>query len=130
MSTFSRIFRTWIRLLALMLPPLFPWPSQKTVQKYSPPSFSSYPNTNVIIDCTEFFTETPTAMNAQVSTYSSYKRGNIFKALIGVSPNGLITFVSSLWGGQASDRYLTEQCGILDLIEQGDKVMADCGFEI
>ena len=47
MSTFSRIILTWIRLLALMLPLLFPWPSKKTVQKYSPPSFSSYPNTCV-----------------------------------------------------------------------------------
>ena len=32
-STFSRIFRTWIRLMAVMLPGLFPWPSRETIDK-------------------------------------------------------------------------------------------------
>ena len=64
-------------------------------------------------------------MNAQVYTYSSYKSANTFKALIGVSPQELVTYVSNLWGGRATDRAITENCGILDLIEPGDDVMAD-----
>ena len=38
-STFSRIFRTWIRLMAVMLPNLFPWPSRETIDRYAPPHF-------------------------------------------------------------------------------------------
>ena len=69
-------------------------------------------------------------MNAQVYTYSSYKSANTFKALSGVSPQGLVTYVSNLWGRRATDRAITENCGILDLIEPGDDVMADRGFGI
>ena len=115
--------------MAVMLPDLFPWP-RETIDKYAPPSFSSYPNTRVIIDCTEFYSERPTSVKAQVYTYSSYKSVNTFKALIGISPYGLVTYVSKLWGGRATDRAITENCGILDLIEPGDNVMAYRGFGI
>ena len=116
--------------MAVMLPDLFPWPSWETIDKYAPPSFSSYPNTCAIIDCTEFFSERPTSVHTQVYTYSSYKSANTFKALIRISPYGLVTYVSKLWGGRATDRAITENCGILDLIEPGDDVMADQRFGI
>ena len=63
-------------------------------------------------------------------TFSSYKNHNTFKALVGISPDGAITFVSSLYPGCISDKELTRKSGILDLLEEGDSVMADTGFEI
>ena len=51
------------------------------------------------------------------------------KALVGISPGGVITFVSELWGGRVSDGVITENCEILDLIEKETVcVMADRGF--
>ena len=57
---------------------------------------------------------------------------NTVKLCIGCAPNGLITFVSRLWGGRASDRHIIEQDGehFIPLLEENDIVMADKGFKI
>ena len=66
----------------------------------------------------------------QQMTFSSYKNDNTYKALIGISPSGAITFISKLFSGSISDKELTRQSGILDLLQPGDSVMADRGFDI
>ena len=63
-------------------------------------------------------------------TFSSHKNSNTFRALVGISPDGVITFVSSIYPGSISDKELTRQSGILDLLDCGNSVMADRGFDI
>jgi len=63
-------------------------------------------------------------------TYSSYKNHNTYKGLIGISPGGAITFVSQLFPGSITDKELTRKSGLLDMLESGDSVMADRGFDI
>ena len=41
-----------------------------------------------------------------------------------------MTFISDLYPGSISDKELTRRSGILDLLEGGDSVMADRGFDI
>jgi hypothetical protein len=50
--------------------------------------------------------------------------------LIGIAPQGVITFISKGWGGRVSDVYITENCGILDHAVAGDRILADRGFNI
>lgn len=38
-------------------------------------------------------------------------------------------FISNLWGGNVSDRYITEHCGFLDIVKPCDEVMADRFFD-
>ena len=63
-------------------------------------------------------------------TFSPYKNHNTFKALVGISPGGAVTFISKLFCGSISDRELTKRNGLLELLESGDTVMADRRFNI
>jgi len=89
-----------------------------------------YPATRVIVDATEVFVKIPALPEIQQMTFSSYKNHNTFKALVGISPGGVITFVSKLYPGSINDQMLTKKSGLLELLEKGDSVMADRGFII
>ena len=89
-----------------------------------------YPMTRVVLDATEIFIEKPSLPDVQQMTFSSYRNDNTFKALVGISPSGVITFVSDLYPGCISDKELTRRSGILGLLQRGDCVMADRGFDI
>lgn len=69
-------------------------------------------------------------MSTQKEAYSSYKHRHTFKALIGISPNAVITFVSILYPGSTSDKVITQQCGVLASMEAGDLILCDKGFLI
>ena len=129
--TVSKITCTWINFLYLKLKEIPLWPPRELVRANMPKQFKEqYPTTRVIIDATEIYTEQPHLPELHQMTFSNYKNDNTFKALIGISPDGAITFVSSLFPGSISDKALTTQSGILDLLQSGDSVMADRGFDI
>jgi hypothetical protein len=52
------------------------------------------------------------------------------KILIGITPQGTVCFVSKAWGGRTSDKYLTENSGILKNLLPGDLMLADRGFTV
>ena len=129
-TTVSSVFNTWIKFLAKELKALILWPSKDEIQASIPPSLSRYPNLRCTIDCTEIFIERPRHREIQALTWSDYKKHNTIKFLIGIAPNGTITYLSKAWGGRASDRHITLNDGFLDLIEPYDLILADRGFNI
>ncbi len=96
-----------------------------------PDKFKLYcPQVRVIIDCTEIRCEMLSSLSLQSETFSNYKHHTTFKGLIGIAPCGVITFVSKLYTGSISDIEITRQLQILQLLQPGDGVMADKGFQI
>ena len=83
------------------------------------------PNCVVIIDCFEILLDRPNNLLARAQTYSSYKHHNTVKYLIGITPQGTVSFISEGWGGRVSGKHLTEYCGFLDNLLPGDTVHAD-----
>ena len=107
------------------------FPARTLIKRHMPSQFKAkYPDTRIIIDCTEIYTETPSSLPVQSAVYSHYKHHHTLKGLVGISPSGVVTYMSDLYAGSTSDKEITRHCGLLELLEPGDAVMADKGFDI
>lgn len=130
-STVSRVTITWANYLFIIFSSINMWISKEKVQASMPHSFLRFaPNVRVILDCTEVALASASSLTLQSETFSAYKNRTTLKALIGVAPCGLVTFISPLYTGSISDKEITRNSGILPLLEPKDEVMADKGFLI
>ena len=111
-STASRIFLKVIDVMYTRLNPLIIWPDRKNLQETMPREFQQYfrKKVTVIIDCFELFIETPSNLKARTQTFSSYKHHNTIKYSRGITPQGVVSYISSGSGGRTSDKCLTENC--------------------
>ncbi|CAB4011932.1 Hypothetical predicted protein, partial [Paramuricea clavata] len=127
----SRIIITWILFLEKELSFLLHFPTLSELDGIQyPKAFRGIPDLRGIIDCTEFYIETPNRLPSQRSTYSTYKSRNTFKLLVSISPIAHFNFVSNLFSGSISDKEIIRQSGFLDKLQPGDAIMADKGFNI
>ncbi|XP_040064275.2 uncharacterized protein LOC120838419 [Ixodes scapularis] len=130
-TTVSTTVRKTTRVLAAFLKTAITWPSKDEVLHNLPVCFEKFSHVRVVLDCTEIPVGTPKCLRCRISTYFHYKKGHTIKYMVGVSPGGLVTYVSSGYGGRASDKAIFDQSGLVDMLLPGiDHIMVDKGFLI
>lgn len=136
----GRIFRAWINYMYFKFGEISLWPKRQIIIDNMPVGFrEDFPTVMVILDGTEIKIERPSSLRTQSQCYSDYKSATTLKGLVGVDPRGSFTFISMLFSGSISDKAITKDCGLLDLLKdllkagylnEGDGVMVDKGFLI
>ena len=131
--TATAIFRTWLSFMYFQLREMNLWLPKEIIEETMPSDFlRKFPQTRVILDATEIPLNKPKNISDQSSTWSNYKNKNTLKCIIGISPRGVVTYVSDTYGGSASDRQIIERSELLhkDMFVPGDSIMADRGIMV
>lgn len=126
----KKIISAAIDMLYVILKPMIPWPSKNEILCNMPKCFSNFKSTRIVIDCIEIPIMKPKTLSASIITYSHYKSTNTAKFMTGVTPAGLLSFVCQGYGGRVSDKFIFENSQLINLLEEGDAIMADKGFLI
>lgn len=98
LSIASKYFSFWIHsLYACLVPALICWPKRENLRTTLPFCFrDKFGKCNCIIDCFEIYIDRPIQIKERASTYSNYKSHNTAKYLIGIAPEGYISFMQNL----------------------------------
>lgn len=116
----SRIFKEVVDKLYFVLKQINIWGvSHKDSKSY-----------RTILDCTEMYVIKANDPSIHQMTFSSYKDHPTFKLLVGCDEMGAVNFISDAFVGSISDREILVKSGFLDIVEKGDAVLADKGFDV
>ena len=116
-STVSRNFHRILNIAAVKTSFLIKWPERDVLWLTMPVSFPRFfKKCCVIIDCTKVFIERPSDLLACAQVWSNYKHHSTVKFLIGITPQGTVSFAPKCAGGRMSDKEITEKSRIMDLL--------------
>lgn len=130
--TCSRVFKTTVLLLSTVLTPIISrFPSREEINDNIPTCFHDFKSTRIVLDCTEVPIERSKCLRCRIRCYSQYKSNFTLKFLVGVTPAGLISYISPAYGGRASDQLIFSKSDLPEQMISGmDGVMVDKGFLI
>ncbi len=131
-KTVPETFSDTINVLNARLRPLLRWPGRDALHGSMPPQFVEAfgKRVAIILDCFEINTQRPSNLETQTQSFIHGQNSTTIKYLLGVTPQGSVSFVSKGWGGHPSDEHVTENSGILDKLLPGDLVLAGHGFDV
>lgn len=132
LNTISKYFHRTLQTMDTCLSYALDVPPKDVLLRHTPKDFKEkFGEKRIfVLDCFEIRSETPEELKAAASHYSNYKKSETAKFLIAVCPDGNICFISPGYGGRCSDKFIVKDCGFLEILEPGDVVLADKGFDI
>lgn len=83
-----------------------------------------------ILNCTEMFIIKANDPSTHQLTFSTYTDHPTFKLLVGCDEIRAVNFISDAFVLSISDREIMVKSGFLDIVEKGDAVLADKGFDV
>jgi len=117
-STVSRNFHQVLNIAAAKTNFLIQWPEREALRLTMPTAFRKFfRNCCVII---EIFIERPFDLPARAQVWSNYKHHSTLKFLIGITPQGTISFISQCAGGRMSDKEIKERSGLMKHLLPGN----------
>jgi hypothetical protein len=126
-STASKIFFHMLETLTRATAGWITWPNQAET---SPLGFHAYPECTAIVDCIEIICDRPgtTYAHHKPELYSFYKKSCLFKFLVGVTSDGIISFLSKAYCANSRDDFVMQDSGFLNLLKPQDVIIADKSF--
>ena len=116
----SKHFHNVLDIMYVKTKPLIKWPERDVLHLTMPTSFRKFfKKCSVIIDCTEVFVERPANLLARAQVWSNYKHHSTIKFLIGITPQGTISYISKCAGGRISDKEIVEQSTLVNYLLPG-----------
>jgi hypothetical protein len=89
-----------------------------------------FPDVVMILDCSEFFIQSPGKCELNKLFFSPYKHHTTVKILVGINKAGRVVYVSRCHPGRISDKQFIKHSKILEKMPKGSSVMVDKGFLI
>ncbi|KAK5647849.1 hypothetical protein RI129_002741 [Pyrocoelia pectoralis] len=129
-STCKRNFYKYVSYLSTSIKPAIYWPTKEEIHKNLPLFFKEFKDTRIILDATEIKIQKLNCLNCRIVTYSHYKCCHTVKFLIGITPSGLISYISKAYGDRSSDKAIFCNENIISKLDPGDAVMVDKGILI
>ena len=131
-GTVTRVVRRAVDVMSsTLVPTAVFWPSRAELRKNLPSAVrAAHPDCAVIIDCFTVSLDRPPPAPHGDRPGRAGPGGNTLKYLIGVAPQGVVTFVSGGVAGNVGDKTLVEGCGFLCKLLPGDVVLASRGLDI
>lgn len=125
-STASKLFHRTLDCLCAKLSKWVFVPPRDSIKDTMPECLKlHYPNCAFIIDCIEVKTEMPSDVNQQHVLFSQCNGDYTLKWLVGILPNGMVSFVSTMYGGRHTDCFITSDSGVLASVQPGDVVLSE-----